>query len=388
MKASLLLSGAAVLAVVSAPLGAQQVAEVRLTKPDARFPKEFSSITGLRELPDGRVLITDGIDETLLRLDLKAGKADTIGRTGQGPGEYKTPDLLFPAPGGGTLLVDLGNVRLSFFDAALKYRESSPIQQGDPGRGMTMVVPQAVDDQGRIYFQGIMRGPGEARGDSGVVLRYDRVKKVIDTVAQVRLGAVKVSSSGGPNNRSMSMSPVPLSPDDQWGVASDGRIAVARMADYHLEWLLPGGTRTKGPANAWKPVPIRDADKKEWVGDMANGLSIMVMNDNGRMSVRMGRGGPAREDREQEKRIASLEWPASKPAFRSVKVAPNGEAWVERYVAAGAPREYDIFGGDGVLKRRVILPAGRRLAGFGKGVVYLREVTEDELQYLERYRLQ
>jgi len=61
---------------------------------------------------------------------------------------------------------------------------------------------------------------------------------------------------------------------------------------------------------------------------------------------------------------------------------------VERSVAANAPREYDVFGADAKLKGRVILPAGRRLVGFGKGAVYLREVTEEELSYLERYRLQ
>jgi len=388
VKVPVILTGLPVLLLATAASG-QQVPELRLTKADARFPHEFSTISGLRELPDGRVLVTDGIDETLLRLDLKAGKADTIGRNGQGPGEYKAPDMLFAAPGGGTMLVDLGNVRLSFFDAALKYKESSPISRGEPGRGMTMVVPQGVDDQGRIYFQGVMRDPGAGRADSGVVLRYDRTREAIDTVAKVKLGEVKVTTSGSANNRSVNMSPIPMSPEDQWGVGPGGTIALARAADYHLEWLAPGGTTVRGPAVPWKPVPIREADKKEWVGEMSNGLAIMVTNDNGRMSVRMGRGGPmlGGRDRDQEERIKSLDWPATKPAFRSVRVSLEGDAWVERYVAAGAAREFDVFGPDAKLKRRVVLPINRRLVGFGKGVVYLRHTTEDELQYLERYRL-
>jgi len=102
----------------------------------------------------------------------------------------------------------------------------------------------------------------------------------------------------------------------------------------------------------------------------------------------MGRGGPAGRDKDEDARIAQLEWPAAKPAFRSVRVAPNGDAWVERYVAAGTPREFDVFRADGMMIRKVILPAGRRLVGFGKGVVYLRETTADELQYLEQYRMQ
>ncbi|HEX9894918.1 MAG TPA: hypothetical protein VGA78_13395, partial [Gemmatimonadales bacterium] len=67
------------------------------------------------------------------------------------------------------------------------------------------------------------------------------------------------------------------------------------------------------------------------------------------------------------------------------RVSPEGDAWVERHLPAGSPRQFDIFGGDGKIKRRVILPAGRELIGFGKGAVYLKETTEDDLVFLERY---
>ena len=361
-----------------------QVPEVRLSKADARYPRELSSITGLLELPDGQVLLSDGLDETLLRINLATMKTDTVSRTGSGPGEYKGPDLLFRNQGGGVLLVELGNARLSFFDSALKYKESAPIARGNPGTGLTMVIPDGVDAEGRIYFRSIMRA-AESPADSGVVVRWDRMKDRYDTVAKVKLSATKTTSSGGANNRSVSMRPVPLSPEDVWAVAPDGRIVVVRAADYRVEWIQPGGTVTRGAPNSWKPVPIRDADKREWSDQMrTTGLSTQVTAENGRMSVRMGRGvgqnGPG-------SRTDDLEWPSSKPAVRQVRVSPTGEAWVERHVAAGTPRTFDVFGPDAKLLRRVVLPAGRELIGFGRGVVYLRERTEDDLVYLERYPL-
>ena len=361
-----------------------QVPETRLSKPDARYPRELSSITGLLELADGRVLLSDGLDEALLRIDLKTMKTDTVSRTGAGPGEYKAPDLLFRAPAGGFLLVDLGNARLSFFDAAFKYLESSPITRGNPQTGLTMVIPDGTDAEGRIYFRSIMRN-AQKPPDSGAVLRWDRARDKFDTVAKVKLSEAKVSSSGSSNNRSVSMRPVPLSPEDVWAVGPDGSIVVVRAADYRVEWIQAGGAVTRGVPNQWRAVPIRDADKKEWSDQLrTTGLSTQVTSENGRMSVRMGRGvgrnSPvgATDD---------LEWPSSKPAVRLVRVSPEGEAWVERHVAAGSPRTFDIFGKDAKLSRRVILPAGRELIGFGKGVVYLRERTEDDLVYLERYRL-
>jgi hypothetical protein len=110
---------AAILLGIPAVVAAQQVPETRLTKPDARFPRELSSVSGLLELPDGRVLVSDGIDETLLRIDLRTMKADTISRAGAGPGEYKGPDLLYGLPAVASCWLTSAT-RLSFFDAALK----------------------------------------------------------------------------------------------------------------------------------------------------------------------------------------------------------------------------------------------------------------------------
>jgi hypothetical protein len=150
---------------------------------------------------------------------------DTVYRSGSGPGEYKSPDLLFETPAGGTLLVDLGNARLSFYDAALKYKESMPIAKGEPGRGMMMVMPQAVDAQGRIYTQAIMRDPG-SKTDSAPI-RFDRMKGPA-TPSPSSMGEVEVPSSR-PQQPPMSMRPVPFR--DEWAGA-DGRVAIARAANY------------------------------------------------------------------------------------------------------------------------------------------------------------
>ena len=100
-----LLLGTAIICLASPAMAQQRsgaVPERRLTTADARFPHSFSSIRGLRELPDGRVMVADGIDEVVMIADLRTGKGDTLGRVGQGPGEYKAPDALYALPGGGS----------------------------------------------------------------------------------------------------------------------------------------------------------------------------------------------------------------------------------------------------------------------------------------------
>lgn len=95
-------------------------------------------------------------------------------------------------------------------------------------------------------------------------------------------------------------------------------------------------------------------------------------------------GGGARNAPDLE----SFEWPDVKPAFpaNGAAVSPDGTLWVERYGPAGTPRVFDVFAADAKLVARVALPDGRRLVGFGKGVVYLAWNDEFDLQYLERYR--
>lgn len=360
--------------------------EVKLTKPAARLGHQFSIIGGVRELADGRVLVADGIDNVVLRVDLASQKLDTIGRSGQGPGEYKAPDALFPLPGQGTLVVDLGNARLSIFDGAGKYRESIPIAQGQPGQGaFSLIFPRAVDAAGRIYYQPLGGGP---RADSAVVIRWDRAAGRFDSVARVKLPPMITKESGGANNRNVRQRPTPYPPQDSWAVAPDGRVALVRAPVYRVDWASPAGTRTTGKPIAAASVAIREAEKKEYLADQAaNGLSVAMENRNGQVSMRFTRGQSEGATEEAEA-IAATEWPASKPiATGLLLTGPDGRLWVERSVPAGAARTYDVVGPDGAVARRVTLPVGRRVVGFGARGLYVRHIDADGINYLERYDL-
>ena len=385
MRLGVAISAAVLLSVPSSQAMAQ-VKETTLTRPTASYQEPFSSIRGFRALPDGKVLVSDGIEQTLQRIDLAAGRAETLGRSGAGPGEYRDPDLLLAVEDGRTILMDLGNGRLTLFDPAGRALDSYSMARGSPGQGtFTLVVPSASDARGRLYFRGT-EGPGGERSDSGAILRYDRSSEAIDTVARFRLMEVEVSTSGSANNRSISMRARPYTPEDGWTVAPDGAVVIARAAEYRVEWILPGGRRVRGNVVSTRPVPVRDAEKDEFMAQAASGLSMMVMNDNGRMDVRFSRGGRSR--RSGTPQASDYQWPDTKPPITGgVWVSTAGDAWVERSVPAGAARVYDVFGRDGAVKQRVTLPQGRRLLGFAPGAVFTRYTDEDGLEYLERYSL-
>ena len=84
------------------------------------------------------------------------------------------------------------------------------------------------------------------------------------------------------------------------------------------------------------------------------------------------------------------DWPDVKPAFTSQAAiaAPNGQLWVLRTRAASDKvPTYDVFDATGRVVSRVALPPSTRLVGFGNGTVYLARSDEDDLQYLQRYKL-
>ncbi len=378
--------------LLAVPLAAPAAGQdVRLDKPVATFGESFGLVQSVRELPGGRVLVADPLGQALVIADLAAGTADTIGRVGQGPEEYRQPDAVWPLAGGASLLVDLGNGRLAEVRPDGTFGATSPIAIGEPGPGRELVlaIPRGVDRDGRVYTRSMGRMGGGALPDSAAILRLDRATGKVDTVAMVKLEDRTEQSSGGPNNRNVQISPVPLSPADAFGVAPDGSVVVARSADYHVEWIRPDGTVIRGPAVPYEAVAIGRDEKAEWDREQqqsGGGIGVRVEAVNGRMSMSFARGGP---EGARQRELDSYPWPQRKPPFYDgrIIVDSRGNAWVRRHVKAGAPPTYDVFDGQARQVRTVTLPEGRRLIASGENALYAVWNDEFDLQYLEKYAL-
>jgi len=374
------------------PDGAQQGAQapVTLGEAEAVYEESFSVVSTVREMPDGRVLVADALGQVLVRLDLDAGTADTLGRVGEGPEEYRQPDAVWPLPGGRTLLVDLGNGRLTELSPELEFGDTRPYAVGDlgPGRELVLAIPQAVDDRGRLYFRSFGRmGGGELASDSAYILRLDLESEVVDSVGRFKLPGTTTRTSGGPNNQNTSVSPIPLSAADAWGVASDGRVVIVRSGDYHVDWIGSDGNVVSGPAMPYEAVRIGRGEREEWAhgrSETGGGLGIALSVSNNAMVMTASRGGASNDDDLDE-----YEWPDFKPAFygRPIPVDPSGRAWVRRHLESGEAPVYDVFDGAGEREMIVELPPERRVVSFGDGTLYVVHMDEYGLQYLERYAL-
>lgn len=377
------------LPVLASAQGARQ-----LGKPDAEFSEPFTSVSGIRELKDGRVVAIDSRDKIVQVVDFKAGTGTKVGREGSGPGEYAFPMRLVPLPGDSSGVYDMLNARLLVVLPNGKPGPFVTIEQASsqgPGGGTVRIggsAPRYADASGRLYWTGQPFNaprPGDTPkgADSVPVLRYDRNSKKTDTLAWTRLAKNNVQTSGSSNNMSVRIGMAnPFQPRDEWAVTPDGRVLVLRAPEYRVEWYGPNG---KG-ATATIPYPqikVTEKHKDEWRESRKQQTSIMVTMNNGQRSVRTG---PPPADAPDPGN-----WPEVMPPFldNSVFVAPNGQVWVNRTRAAGddSPK-FDVIDASGKVSMQVVLPKKTRLVGLGNGTAYVVRTDDDDLQYLQRYRVQ
>jgi len=394
------------LAAMPLALAAQQAPKT-LPAPNATFEEPFSQIAGIRELPNGRVIVADGRDKIIALVDLVANASTKIGREGSGPGEYGMPSRVFTGGGDDTFIFDPVNTRFLVIGADGKPKSTfmietaAPAQAGPGGPGgggfrmMGSAMARASDAQGRLYAEGSpvsLSADGRPQAaDSVVITRYDRTTKKLDTLTYLHLpkNNAQVSGSQGQMNIRIGGSN-PLAARDEWTVFPDGRVAIVRASDYHVDWVLPNGTKKSSAAIAFTPIRMGEADKREEEARRAKDRnnSMLISMSNGpegmRRSAQMGPGpnAPPLEP--------LTDWPAVKPPFRpgaaSVWARPNGDLWVRRTEAAGAKGTlYDVIGTDGKVAYQVRLADGITLVGFGNGTIYTTKADEDDLLYLQRH---
>ena len=204
---------------------------------------------------------------------------------------------------------------------------TSPIQlsEPEPGREMILAIPLAIDGRGHIHTRsaGTM-GVSAPASDSVAIVRLDRVTMTAEPVAMVKREDRQTRARGrSAINQSVEVTAVPLSPEDAFGVAADGRVAVARVGDYHLEWHAVDGSVIRGPAIAYEPVPVRTAEKEQWARERnraGGGIEISVEITNGSTRMSFARGGLLPDDEDLDR----YDWPAVKPPFYAGPIPVDG----------------------------------------------------------------
>lgn len=367
--------------LIPALAAAQQ--PLTLGKPEAAFSEPFTMIASVRELGDGRVLVLDRRDRIVLLVDLRNDKATRVGREGTGPGEYSQPGRLFMLPSDTTAIYDGPSRRFVLIGpdgtAGDAFRLDVATGSGQRRGG----VPKWSDAQGRVFTEGSPYAVGELRAaDSAAITRFARDATKGDTIAYTHLDKETILIRNLPGEGVSVMNGVrAFASRDDWVALVDGGVAVVRVADYHVDWYSASGAHTAGPAVVTDRVPVTDADKEQAKKErLAAMRSAMPRNGN----------NAARPSPSDIPGLPELTFPPVKPPFDlgNTFARPNGEVWVLRSRRVRDPiAVYDVFTRAGGLIGRVAFPPRTRLVGFGSATLYAVRLDDDDLEYLERWRL-
>jgi hypothetical protein len=346
-------------------------------KPDATITDPFTQVSGVRELPDGRAIVTDQSEQKVAMVDFRQGTARQLGRAGDGPGEYRFPMAPFAGIGDTTWILDATLRRLHViasdgrFVRGLLLPTSGPVASAASARG--------TDRRAHLYLEG--NSFNRDRGtfsDSVAVVRWDPVTGNAQVVTRVWGGGrVVLNRPDGPASLARTITPYPHL--DAWVPLPDGSVAIIKHAPFRIDVVDSSGRVRQGSPIAHEPVAVTAADRQAH-RERAAGTRVRAVGAGG------GAGGmqlPGRQFNDDE-------FPRQMPPFiaRAVLVSPEGEIWVGRSHAGAAKTwQYDVFTASGRRVGSVPLNVGTMVVGFGRGTVYVaRTDPDDDLIYVERYR--
>ncbi len=267
----------------------------------------LGSITNVRGLPGGRLLVNDATNRRVLLLDstLKtvAVVADSTSSTANAYGPRS--GTLIPFRGDSTLFVDAASLSMLVIDPNGKIGRVMSVPRAQDAMMLTGSVfgGAAYDGVGHLVYRGspnvqMRMGPG-APGASGAIaapavpdtmaiVRVDIATRKVDTVAFVKIPKTSTQvSRGDDGSMSINIEVNPLPVVDEWAMRSDGTIAVVRGRDYHVEWMTPDGVRSTSPKIAFDWKRLSDEQKAALID------SVKAQRDRMIAAAPPGQGGMA-----------------------------------------------------------------------------------------------
>jgi hypothetical protein len=339
-----------------------------------------------------------------------------------------------PRPNEAQALV-AGNGGFPGFDAQgrLVYRAPPQMRFGGGGGGGGQRVEMRAEGGGA-------RGPGGLPAgfrmpdfpDSNAVVRVEMATRKLDTLGFVKVPKFRMEMSSDTSGRMM-MAPIihPLPQVDDWAVLSDGSVALIRGIDYHIDWTKADGTKAASERLPFEWRHLNDSAKAAYVDSaqvamnkvreeaqrqmrenpgqmpraMAEGAAMAGApiisfrmeggppggargGDNPRPRNESGQGMGANFQMPPIKMVPPNDLPDYAPPFNAgaARADMDGNVWIRTSIMMNGGPIYDVIDGSGKLVDRVSLPAGRVIAGFGKGGIVYMGVRETVGVRLEQAR--
>jgi hypothetical protein len=322
--------------------------DLRVSETDSFY---FGSIIDVAVDSDGNAYALDGDAGHIKVIGPKGGLRDSLGRTGQGPGEFQQPREIVVARGDSLYVLDPRSSRISVFGPSGRFARG--VQLEYQGFAEHLMVP---DSHSGFLLPYTSRPPPDAAGKgSTFICRVTPSGTVADTVLTATPREVKpIQKEEFSVFFSIPFGEQPyvaLGPKDQ---IHFGRNDSLRVSSYSL-----AGSLTAHSTLSFDPVPVTAEERKE---------RLERFPDEDRASIRDA-------------------LPDTKPAFNHFLVDDAGRYWVGRPTADPDSTAWWVATPE---KKRVVtdtLPSEARILAIRDGRAYGRATTEMGAPALVRYEI-
>lgn len=329
-----------------------------------------------RLLPDGRIVLVAGQPAQILLVDTTGKKSGTIGRPGEGPGEYRMVTQLLMMPGDTLIAFDVMRRKGILFGLD----GSSRGERDFPTAGRLPIAPSIIgvlNDGTSIHrMDGFDPAPEKGADANSYQLplpivalvpggmRYDTL--FVSKGIEMYSSTMSFQGQTAAIPRAVAFGKVPLvvvAPEAIWFTPAD-RFELRR---HSTGGALQQVVRVEMPARE-----VASADQEEFKRVMREALA------------RFKSMAPPELIDAEIKKVEETRFASHLPAVGQLMADPTGAVWAN---VGGSPLDsttsWGVFGPDGTLQGRVTLPKGTLFAAGKDRVVVRREDPETGLIRLE-----
>lgn len=344
--------------------------------PDAPEPESFTGEPALAVGPDGVLYVLDRGPATVHRFDEEGVYLGTMGRRGEGPGEFTSPASL-GFTGDSLWVRNFSPTFVAFFDSSGEYLGQYTVDDPMIARGGMPIGPTAMLQGGARYeVSGVpLAEAGAGRVDVPILLT--RTDGGVDTLAFASdpaaffLPGVGTMNSWRPDARS------PLH-----AAAADGSaVWIAEWADLvpgvvTLRRVVVDGTETRHTLPL-PPIPLPATSRDSIIA----AASDSVRASAARVEAQFGRPMFELPDDLEGAVAEELALGTHLPPIRRMVPGADGSLWLERATAPNRS-EWLVLDGGGEAVGRVDLPAGHRLRAASLREVWTTRQDEYDVAYV------
>lgn len=333
--------------------------------------QEFSGVLTPVRLQGGEIVVANSGTSELRYFDTTGQWLRSVGRAGEGPGEFRRLGWVALGTGDTLRTYDWGLHRLSIFAPEGAFVRSVVLESPGPMRG---VMPQAVTPTGGLLGMAMsFATPGMRSG----VFR--------DTTPLFLYG-----EAGTPSDS------FGWFPGAEALIQSDSRSVLATSCPYGKELVLAvdlgagrvyAGSEDRPEVSVWTPAgrlvriirwqaeaePITEQDRADYIAEMR------------------ARSRPGEEQflERTVQVIQDAKLPATKPAFGGLLAGPRGTLWVRGYTEGGAdgPVPHLVFDSAGRALGSLVFPARFTATQIGEDYVLGTWQDADDVTHIRLYRL-